>query len=247
MLTCVRLSVSRSDPKLIGGNSILRVAPCWSYTVTTIGLVGVVKDTNYQSVREDKRAQVFFPYRQSTSVDEVWTFVRTTEDPLQIVPQVRREIAAVDRQLAIYGVATMDEQIQRSVSNERLIATLSAALSTMATLLSVIGLYGVMAYMVTRRTREIGIRMALGALGSQVAAGVLREASLLVGLGLACGSLAAWGLSRYVRNALYGVTPADPATIAFAAMALLIAAAVASLVPAGRASRISPMAALRDE
>ncbi len=210
-------------------------------------IVGVVKDTNYQSVREDKRAQVFFPYRQSTSVDEVWTFVRTTEDPLQIVPQVRREIAALDRQLAIYGVATMDEQIQRSVSNERLIATLSAALSTMATLLSVIGLYGVMAYMVTRRTREIGIRMALGALGSQVAAGVLREASLLVGLGLACGSLAAWGLSRYVRNALYGVTPADPATIAFAAMALLIAAAVASLVPAGRASRISPMAALRDE
>ena len=129
----------------------------------------------------------------------------------------------------------MDEQIQRSVSNERLIATLSAALSTMATLLSVIGLYGVMAYMVTRRTREIGIRMALGALGSQVAAGVLREASLLVGLGLGFGSLAAWGLSRYVRNALYGVTPADPTTIAFAAMALLIAAAVASLVPAGRA------------
>jgi len=210
-------------------------------------IVGLVKDTNYQSVREDKRPQVFFPYRQAKDVDEVWTFVRTTEDPSSIVPQIRREIAALDRQLAIYGVATMDEQIQRSVSNERLIATLSAALSTMATLLSVIGLYGVMAYMVTRRTREIGIRMALGALGSQVAAGVLREASLLVGLGLGFGSLAAWGLSRYVRNALYGVTPADPTTIAFAAMALLIAAAVASLVPAGRASRISPMAALRDE
>jgi predicted permease len=210
-------------------------------------IVGVVKDTNYQSVREDKRPQVFFPYRQAKDVDDVWTFVRTTEDPSAIIPQIRREVAAVDRQLAIFGVATMDEQIHRSVSNERLIATLSAALSTMATLLSVIGLYGVMAYMVTRRTREIGIRMALGALGSQVAASVLREAGLLVGVGLACGALAAWGLSRYVRSALYGVTPADPTSIVVAALVLLIAASIASLVPAGRASRISPMAALRDE
>jgi predicted permease len=216
-------------------------------TPTAVEVVGLVKDTNYNSVRENKRPQVYFPYLQAGSIDDVRIFVRTTGDPAQMIPQIRREMAAMDRQLAIYGVATLDDLVQRSVTNERLIATLSAALSTMATLLSVVGLYGVMAYMVTRRSREIGIRMALGALGSQIAAGVLREAALLVGLGLACGSLTAWALGRYVKSQLYGVTPADPIAILIAAGALLTVAAVASLVPAARASRVSPMAALRDE
>jgi ABC-type antimicrobial peptide transport system permease subunit len=216
-------------------------------TPTAVEVVGLVKDTNYNSVRENKRPQVYFPYLQAGSIDDVRMFVRTTGDPAQIIPQIRREMAAMDRQLAIYGVATLDDLVQRSVTNERLIATLSAALSTMATLLSVVGLYGVMAYMVTRRSREIGIRMALGALGSQIAAGVLREAALLVGLGLACGSLTAWALGRYVKSQLYGVTPADPIAILIAASALLTVAAVASLVPAARASRVSPIAALRDE
>ena len=218
-------------------------------TPTEVEVVGLVKDTNtnYQSVRENKRPQVYFPYLQAASIDDVWMFVRTSGDPAQIIPQIRREIAGMDRQLAIYGVATMDDLVQRSVTNERLIATLSGALSTMATLLSVVGLYGVMAYMVTRRSREFGIRMALGALGRQIGASVLREAALLVGLGLACGSLTAWALGRYVKSQLYGVTPADPITILIAAAALLTVAAVASLVPAGRASRVSPMAALREE
>jgi predicted permease len=216
-------------------------------TPTAIEVVGLVKDTNYNSVRENKRPQVYFPYLQAASIEDVRMFVRTNGDPSQIIPQIRRERAAMDRQLAIYGVATLDDLVQRSVSNERLIATLSGALSTMATLLSVVGLYGVMAYMVTRRSREIGIRMALGALGTQIAAGVLREAALLVGLGLACGSLTAWALGRYVKSQLYGVTPADPIAILIAAGALLTVAAVASLVPAGRASRVSPIAALREE
>ena len=100
--------------------------------------------------------------------------------------------------------------VERSVVNERLIAGLSATLSTIATLLAVVGLYGVIAYTVTRRTREIGIRMALGALGSQIASGVLREAGTLVVVGLGLGFGAAWWLGRYVQSQLYGVTPADP-------------------------------------
>jgi ABC-type antimicrobial peptide transport system permease subunit len=147
----------------------------------------------------------------------------------------------------IYGVATMDDLVQRSVVNERLIAGLSITLSTIATLLAVVGLYGVIAYTVTRRTREIGIRMALGALGSQIAGAVLREAGTLVVVGLGFGFGAAWWLGRYVQSQLYGITPADPGTIALAAAALATVGAVAALVPARRASRVSPMSALREE
>jgi predicted permease len=216
-------------------------------TPMPVEVVGLVKDAHTQSVRETQLPQVYFPYLQAGAIEDVWTFVRTTGDPAQMMPQIRREMAGMDRQLAIYGVTTLDDLVQRSVTNERLIATLSAALSTMATLLSVVGLYGVMAYMVTRRNREIGIRMALGARGREIAAGVLREAAMLVGLGLACGSLTAWALGRYVKSQLYGVTPADPIAILIAAAALLTVATVASLVPAGRASRVSPMAALRED
>ncbi len=160
---------------------------------------------------------------------------------------IRREVAGLDPQLAIADVATIDERIQQSVVNERLIATLSSALSAMATLLSLVGLYGVIAYTVTRRTREIGIRMALGALASQVTRTILREAALLVVAGLGVGLIAAFWLGRYVRSQLYGLTPADPWTIAGAAIVLVLVAALAALLPARRAARISPMTALRQE
>ena len=160
---------------------------------------------------------------------------------------IRRAVAAIDPRVPIYSVSTMEDVVQQSVVNERLIAGLSATLSTIATLLAVVGLYGVIAYTVTRRTREIGIRMALGALGSQIASGVLREAGMLVVVGLGLGFGAAWWLGRYVQSQLYGVTPADPATIALAAAALMSVGVVAALVPARRASRVSPMAALRED
>ena len=160
---------------------------------------------------------------------------------------VRRLMASLDPRLAIYDVGTLEERVERSVVNERLIASLSATLSAMATLLSVVGLYGVMAYMVSRRTREIGIRMALGALSSQIARAVLREAGVLVAIGLAVGFGAAWWLGRYVQNQLYGVEPADTATILIAALTLAAVAGLASALPARRAARVTPMSALREE
>ena len=135
---------------------------------------------------------------------------------------IRRRIADLDPGLAIYNVATLERRVERSVVNERLIASLSSTLSVMATILSVIGLYGVMAYTVTRRTREIGIRMALGALASQIAARVIREAAVLVSIGLMIGFGAAWWLGRYVQAQLYGVTPADTTTILLAGMSLTV-------------------------
>ncbi len=116
-----------------------------------------------------------------------------------------------------------------------------------ATLLSVVGLYGVMAYMVTRRTREIGIRMALGAVSGQIAAGVLREAGMLVATGLVAGAVVSWPLGRFVRSQLYGTTPTDGAAMLFGALVLLAVAGAASLLPARRAARVMPVVALRDE
>ena len=215
-------------------------------TQMPIEIVGVAKDSRYTGIREDPRPQVFFPYRQA-KMESITTYVRTEQDPDQVMQSIRRGISAIDPTVPIFSVTTMEDLVQRSVVNERLIAGLSATLSTIATLLAVVGLYGVIAYTVTRRTREIGIRMALGALGSQIAGGVLREAGTLVLVGLGLGFGAAWWLGRYVQSQLYGVTPADPTTIALAAAALASVGVVAALVPARRASRVSPMSALREE
>ncbi|HXE80343.1 MAG TPA: FtsX-like permease family protein [Vicinamibacterales bacterium] len=150
-------------------------------------------------------------------------------------------------QLAIYGVRTLEQAIERSLVNERFVASLSATLSAMATLRAVVGLYGVMAYLVTRRTREIGIRMALGALSSQIAGAVVREAGMLILAGLAVGAAGSCWHGRYVRSLLYGVEPADGATIAAAAVALASVACLAALLPARRAASVTPMTALREE
>jgi ABC-type antimicrobial peptide transport system permease subunit len=160
---------------------------------------------------------------------------------------VRQEVAALDPGLALYDVGTMEERVERSITNERLIASLSGSLSLVATLLSIVGLYGVMAYSVARRTREFGIRLALGAFRSSVARGVLREASALVGLGLLIGYGSSVWLGRYLESQLYGVTATDGWTAAGAAVLLAAVAAAGTGLPALRASRIEPMAALRQD
>jgi predicted permease len=215
-------------------------------TATPIRVVGVSKDTLYAGVRETQQPQIFFPYLQA-DIEGLTVYVRTDRAPDETMRAVRQQIAALDASMPLFNVSSMDDRIARLVVNERLIASLSATLSVMATLLAVIGLYGVMAYSVTRRTREIGIRMALGALGSQIAARVLREATVLVGIGLMLGLGASVWLGRFVQSQLYGVETADTGTITLAALGLCIVATVAAALPAHRASTISPMAALRDE
>jgi predicted permease len=215
-------------------------------TEMRIEIVGLVANSKYTGIRENDRPQVFFPYLQAR-IAGVTAYVRTIQAPEAAVAGIRREMAALDSNVAIYGVTTLEDLVDRSVVNERLIASLSATLSLMATLLSVIGLYGVMAYIVARRTREIGIRMALGAPGAEIARGVLREAAVLVGLGLCVGFAASWWLGRYVQGQLYGVTPADAPTMALAALMLTTVAAIATIVPASRAARVAPMAAIRGD
>ena len=215
-------------------------------TPMPIEIVGLAKDTRYSAVREEQLPQVFFPYLQST-MENVTVYVRTRRDPEALMPLIRGEIARLDAELPVYDVATLEERIERSVVNEQMIASLSATLSAVATLLSIIGLYGVMAYTVSRRTREIGIRMALGAVARQIAGGVVREAGLLVAVGLGVGVCAAWWLGRYVQSQLYGVPAADPWTLALAGLVLASVAMLAAAVPARRAARIAPTVALREE
>ena len=153
----------------------------------------------------------------------------------------------MDPALPVFKVATLEERVARSLRTERLVAGLSAAFATLATLLALVGLYGVMAYTVTRRSREIGIRMALGARAGGVAAQVLREAGLLVAVALALAAPAAWWLKRFIGAELYGIQPVDPPTLAAAAAALVGIGLIAAGIPARRAAHVDPMTALRDE
>ena len=160
---------------------------------------------------------------------------------------IRRKVAARDRDLPIYAMKTLDHQLDETLSTERMIAALSGAFGLLATLLAAIGLYGVMAFVVARRTKEIGLRMALGASQPTILWMVMRETLLLLLLGVAIGVPASLLLSRYVSSQLFGVTPTDFGAAAFALAALFLVALTAGFLPARRASTIDPMGALKYE
>jgi ABC-type antimicrobial peptide transport system permease subunit len=160
---------------------------------------------------------------------------------------VRREIAGVDENVPVYGVKTLEIQIDQDLVTDRLLAVLSSLFSLLAALLASIGLYGVMAYSVTRRTREIGIRMALGAEQRQVLWMVLREVMVLLSLGIAAGVSAAWLMKRLIASILFDVPPIDRMALAVPIGLMLLVALLAGYLPARRASRVDPMVALRHE
>ncbi len=216
-------------------------------TKLDIEIVGVVKDTKYEGVREEIPRQVFVCSFQSLNPGEMTVYVRTALESTRMFNAVRAEVKSIDPNLPIFEMRTLDDQLDQSLLTERLVAALSTVFGFLATLLAVIGLYGVMTYTVTRRSREIGIRMALGAEAPNVVWLVMREVVKLVGAGIAIGLPAAWGLARLVRAQLYGVEPTDPVTIAAAAILLAAVAALAGYIPARRATRLDPVRVLRYE
>ena len=173
--------------------------------------------------------------------------VRAAVKPEALMSQIRAAIHAVDPNLAVWNIMTLSDAVAQSLSQEKLLAKLASFFGVLALLLASIGLYGVMAYSVARRTNEIGIRMALGAQPLAVLGMVLRESVFVVGLGLIAGIPAALACGRYVSSQLYGLAPNDPITIVGASGALLAVALVASLLPARRAALLDPLAALREE
>jgi predicted permease len=216
-------------------------------TKTDMTIVGVVRDTKYESMRDEIPIEVFSPVHQMDLVLGMYAYVRTARDPEQMFSTIRRTVSGLDPNLPVFDMKTIEKQLQNSLVTERLVASLSSAFGVLATMLAGIGLYGVMAYTVARRTREIGIRMALGAIVSDVMWLVMREVLLLVGIGVGIGLLAAWGLTRLVQTQLYGITPSDPLTIVAATLGIAFVAMMAGYLPARRATRIDPMHALRWE
>jgi predicted permease len=217
-------------------------------TVTPdIEVIGVIPDKKYRDLRETPPAQAYFPYFQGPHFRFMTIYLRTQADPRQIENELRERMRQFDPHVPIVGLQTMDEQIGFSLRTERLVASLSAIFGGLATLIAVIGLYGVMAYVVMRRTREIGIRIAVGALRSSVIAMIMREVLVLIGAGLVAGFSLALALANLVRSQLFGLNPRDPLTFIGSAVLLTLAAGLAGFLPALRASRVDPTTTLRHE
>ena len=210
-------------------------------------IVGVVQDAKFHSLREPSPPAIYVPFFQSPESGEMTFEVRTTTNPASVAAAARRVIQQADSRLPVFEVKTLTQQVDESLVQELLVASLSSLFGALALLLASIGLYGLMAYAVSRRTSEIGIRMALGAERSDVRQMVLGEATRLVLTGIGIGLPLALAGARFLSSMLFALSPADPLTISAATLILLAVAAVASFVPARRASLVDPMVALRCE
>ncbi len=216
-------------------------------TPLDIQIVGVVGDTRYESMSEEIPYEMYTPLEQKSPTDGVTVYARSHGDPARAFHTLRSAIQAVDSNVPMYDMRTLDEQMEISLLTERLLAALSSVFGFLATLLAALGLYGVMAFMVARRTREIGIRMALGAGRGSVVWMVLRETLAVAFIGVTIGLAAAFAVTRLVQTQLFGVEATDLLTMAAASLGITAVTALAGYVPARRATTIDPMRALRWE
>jgi predicted permease len=211
-------------------------------------IVGVVPNAKYLSLREDDRPIVYVHvFQRREAGDSLTLAVRTSGDPMAASATVRREVLAVAPAVPVGQAATLAAQINRSLVKERLVTRILGAFAGLALVLACIGLYGVLGYAVTRRTNEIGVRLALGATRGVILQSVLRDSAWLVAIGAAIGVTLALMSTRLVSTLLYGVTPTDPWLLGGAVLCLVLVALIAASVPAWRASRIDPLVALRHE
>jgi predicted permease len=211
-----------------------------------IEVVGVVKDAKYQNLGERRFPAAYFPYTQKVQYLNDFE-VRYSGNPEVTISEVRQAVSQIDHSLPLAYTGTMVEQVDRSLAGQSLIARLSTFFGLLAAFLACIGIYGLAAYAVTRRTNEIGIRMALGAEASGVLWMVMRESLTLAALGVVIGIPVSFAAARLIESVLYGLKITDPATIVLAALVMIAVAALAAYLPARRASKVDPMVALRYE
>lgn len=213
-------------------------------------IIGVFGDARYEDVRGQVPKQTFLLMgggEYMRFVGSITVYARTERDPRLVIGALREAVRRTDSNLVISDMRTMDEQLNARISNERILSFLSTGFALLATLLAVVGLYGVLAFVVERRTREIGIRMALGAAQQAVIRMVLREMMLMIVGGIAAGVIVAVLSGKYVESQLFGVKAGDPAVLVLSVALLAAAATAAGGLPAWRASRIDPMRALRHD
>jgi putative ABC transport system permease protein len=208
-----------------------------------VGIVGDVKDAG---LNEPSAQQLYLPYRQ-WPIQSMSVVMKTTTPPESLAAAVRQEVHAIDPNLPVSNIASLETIIAESISQPRFYMMLLAAFAAVALVLAAIGIFGVLSYAVSQRTREIGIRMALGAPGRTVVSLIVRQAMLLVVCGVAAGTVAALFLSQTMTKMLFGITSTDPATFAAVAIVLVGVALFASYLPARRATRVDPIVALRAE
>jgi predicted permease len=212
-----------------------------------IEIVGLVRDAKYSSVRNVVPAVFFVPYRQNDRIGAMAFYAKTSGDPSSLVSAIRPLVASMDPNLPVQRLMTMPEQIANNVSQDRMMSVLSASFAGLATALAALGLYGVLAYTVSQRTREFGLRMALGAAPSNVQGLVLRQVMWMTLVGGAVGvGLAIWAGS-YAKSLLFEMGNADPVVIVTSVGTLAVVALAAGFIPSRRASRVDPMTALRCE
>jgi predicted permease len=214
---------------------------------TDIEIVGVAKDVRSLELRNRAPRFIYIPYAQDDSVTELTYYVRASQDARSTATALRQAVQRIDTNLPIFNIKSMQVQVDESLFVERMVAVLSIAFGALATLLAAIGLYGVMSYAVTRRTREIGIRMALGAESNRVLWLVLKEVAVMAAIGVAGGLVIALLLTRQVQAQLFGLASTDPVTLVSAAVLLGLIALAAGYFPARRATTIDPLVSLRSE
>ncbi len=212
-----------------------------------IEIVGICKDAKYESLRRDPPATFYLPYRQQDGAEEMNFAVHTRMQADAIVPSLRSAVASIDKDLPLQDIRTQNEQIEDTTRQERIFASLTSGFGILALILASIGIYGIMAYTVARRTNEIGIRMALGAQSGRVLRMILREASWMAVVGVVAGLGAAVAMARLIASMLFGLKPYDPLTLGCASLLLVLIAIAASWVPASRAAHVDPIKALRHE
>jgi putative ABC transport system permease protein len=209
-------------------------------------IVGIAEDVKVRGARESSRVETYVPYWQMTEPGMI-VILKAAGNPAMLAAPLRQAVAAIDRNVPVSNIVLLTERVGQSIENPRFFATLSLAFAIVALVLAAIGIYGVMAYAVSQRSTEIGVRMALGATSPEVFRLIVGDGLKLTAIGIALGLGGSVVMARWLRALLYGIQPADPATLGATAAVLLLVATAACLIPARRATRVDPMVALRAE
>jgi predicted permease len=210
-----------------------------------VEIVGVIGDAKYENLRDAAPRQVYIPFSQNLGSTGTVVYIRTTEDPAAFFGTVRSTLREMDATLPVYGMRTLEDQVDRSLLTERMIAMLAGAFGTLAMLLAMVGLYGVMSFTVARRAKEIGIRMALGAKANNVLGMMMREVAILMLGGIAIAVPVYLAVARYIRSQLYGIEPDDLINIAAVSLFVLAIGFISGYIPSRRALHVDPIRSLR--